>query len=52
MKKTLIILLTLTLTASLFVGCGANKDKLNSLESVKKSGKLNRFRRFLSTNGV
>jgi len=40
MKKTLIILLTLTLTASLFVGCGANKDKLNSLESVKKSGKL------------
>jgi polar amino acid transport system substrate-binding protein len=40
MKKVMIVLLTVALTASLFVGCGKKEDKLNSLDSVKKSGKL------------
>lgn len=40
MKKTFVLLLTLTLTASLFAGCGTSKENLNSLASVKKSGKL------------
>ena len=40
MKRVVISLLLLALTASLFVGCGKKSDNLNSLESVKKSGKL------------
>ena len=40
MKKVVISLLLIALTSSLFVGCGKSSDKLNSLENVKKSGKL------------
>lgn len=40
MKKVFITLLTMILVASLFIGCGKKEDKLNSLDTVKKSGKL------------
>jgi polar amino acid transport system substrate-binding protein len=40
MKKILSIILSITMTGALFVGCGQKQESLNSLEGVKKAGKL------------
>jgi len=40
LKKIISILLTVTMASVLLVGCGQKGEKLNSLEAVKKSGKL------------
>jgi polar amino acid transport system substrate-binding protein len=40
MKKILSIAITVTLVGALLVGCGQKQEKLNSLQAVKKSGKL------------
>ncbi|HEY5523870.1 MAG TPA: ABC transporter substrate-binding protein [Clostridium sp.] len=40
MKKIMSIILIVTMAGVLFVGCGQKQEKLNSLEAVKKSGKL------------
>ncbi|MBZ9607749.1 ABC transporter substrate-binding protein [Clostridium estertheticum] len=40
MKKIVSIILTVTIAGVLLVGCGQKQEKLNSLEAVKKAGKL------------
>jgi len=40
MKKIIVGILTAAIAASLFAGCGKKEESLNSLDSVKKAGKL------------
>ena len=40
MKKIMSIALTVTLVGALLAGCGQKQEKLNSLQAVKRSGKL------------
>ena len=40
MKKIMSIILMISMVGVLFVGCGQKQEKLNSLEAVKKAGKL------------
>ena len=40
MKKIMAVILTITMAGVLLVGCGQKKESTNSLEAVKKAGKL------------
>lgn len=40
MKKFISMLVTITMTGALLVGCGQKQQNLNSLDAVKQSGKL------------